>query len=118
MAEEDWEKLKESWRKLQDPKFRAVKTYFFSALFVLLVTVIASLFSSSLPDVTDELSRLILENVIGLNGVLFGFTGVMLTLTYRELKTEKVKFSVTFLSAMSFWSYLLSISRARLSWQL
>ncbi len=69
--------------------------------------------------VSVELSARIMENVIRLDGVLFGFSAVMLTLIYRAVATEKSKLSVTFLSAISFWSYLLSIfmSFSNLMWQ-
>lgn len=107
---ERYKELKKKWRDLnKDPKFRATWNYFGSALIVILATFFASTLSLALPSVSLETSARILENVIRLDGVLFGFTGVMLALIYREAKSPKTKAGTTFLTTISFFCYLLSI---------
>lgn len=120
MSEDKWKNLKELWRDIRNnPQYRSSRVYFGSAFIVVSATFFASVFSASLPNVSIELSAKIMENVIRLDGVLFGFTAVMLTLIHVGKGSVKTKFSVTFLSAVSFFCYLLSIFMgfSNLMWQ-
>lgn len=120
MSENDWENLKERWRKIKNnPQYRSTRLYFGSAFIVFVIYLLATVFSASLPNVSIELSAKIMENVIRLDGVLFGFTAVMLALIHKGRESEETKLSVTYLSAISFFCYLLSIfmSFSHLMWQ-
>jgi hypothetical protein len=59
---------------------QSAKVYFFSALVVTVVSFLGSILAGSFPSVTVEVSRIVLENVIRLDGVLFGFTAAMISI--------------------------------------
>lgn len=104
------EKEKARWKTWS----KATKVYFFSAIVVSIVSFLASILSLSLPMVPLDVSPKILESVIRLDGVLFGFTAVMLSLVYREIRFRNKKFSnittkLEVFSVTSFLCYLLSI---------
>jgi len=106
------EEFKSIWKKYE----KAIRIYLASALCVIVVFLFASLISLTLPVVPLDVSTKVLENVIRLDGVLFGFTAVMLSLVYREMKSYSKEFLyVTSFSITSFLCYLLSIFTAFVS---
>jgi hypothetical protein len=88
----------------------ALKVYLFSAGIVMVVSFLGSLMSSSLPSVTLETSTVVLENVIRLDGILFGFTAAMLSIFYLKGQPLQRSFlSVIVFIVTAFLSFLLSI---------
>ena len=85
--------------------------YFFCAIIVLIVTILSFIFSSyAFSPVSLEVSERVLENIIRLDGVLFGFTAIMTSLIYREEKFRGKKFlTLMGWSSISFFCYLLAI---------
>ena len=92
-------------------KWRRIATvYFFSAIIVIIASFFALILSLPLPEVPVDVSSKVLENVIRLNGVLFGFTAAMLSIVYYKEKSYDEKFyATTVFSVTSFLSFLLSI---------
>jgi len=89
---------------------QSAKVYFTSALIVIVVSFFGSLLASSFSSVTIETSQTVLENVIRLDGVLFGFTAAMISIFYFKAETQHKKFLATVVfSVTAFLSYLLSI---------
>jgi len=75
------------------------------------VSIGAILLASFFPDVETTLAQRILEALIRLDGVLFGFTAVMVGLflrDFRKLSEPTLKFCLLFVM-LSFWSYIVSI---------
>jgi len=85
--------------------------YFWSSFTVACVAIGAILLASFIPQVETALAQKILEILIGLDGVLFGFTGVMIGLFLRNShKLSETTLRRCFMFAlMAFWSYILSI---------
>jgi hypothetical protein len=89
---------------------QSAKVYFVSALIVVAVSFFGSLLTGSFSTVTIETSGIVLENVIRLDGVLFGFTATMISIFYFKAETRHRKFlKITIFSVTAFLSYLLSI---------
>lgn len=89
---------------------QSARVYFTSALIVIVVSFLSSLLTGSFSSVTDETSKTVLENVIRLDGVLFGFTAAMISIFYFKAETHHRKFfTITVFSVTAFLSYLLSI---------
>lgn len=89
---------------------QSVKVYFLSALIVVAVSFLGSLLIGSFSTVTIETSRVVLENVIRLDGVLFGFTAAMISIFYFKAEAHHRKFlTIAVFSVTAFLSYLLSI---------
>ncbi len=89
---------------------QSAKIYFISALIIIVVSFLGSLLAGSFSPVTVETSKTVLENVIRLDGVLFGFTAAMISIFYFKSETHHKKFlTITVFSVTAFLSYLLSI---------
>ena len=89
---------------------QSARVYFASALIVVAVSFFGSLLTGSFSTVTIETSGIVLENVIRLDGVLFGFTAAMISIFYFKAETRHRKFlTITIFSVTAFLSYLLSI---------
>lgn len=85
--------------------------YFWSAIIELGVTIGAMFLASFFPYVETTLAQKILETVISLDGVLFGFSAVMIALflrNYHKLSEITLKRCLMF-ALLSFWSFILSI---------
>ena len=85
--------------------------YFWSAMIALVITIGAMFLASFFPYVETTLARKILETVIGLDGVLFGFSAVMIGLFLRNShKLSEITLKRCLMLALSsFWSFILSI---------
>lgn len=89
---------------------QSFKVYFLSAFIVTVVSFLGSIVAGSFSTVTVEISKLVLENVIRLDGVLFGFTAAMISIFYFKAETQHRKFLALAVCAVTaFLSYLLSI---------
>jgi len=89
---------------------QSAKVYFISVVIVIAVSFFGSLVASSLSPVAADTSKTVLENVIRLDGVLFGFTAAMLSIFYFKGEPHHRKFlTITVLSVTAFVSFLLSI---------
>lgn len=85
--------------------------YFWSAMIELIIVIGAMFLASFLPYVETTLARKILETVISLDGVLFGFSAVMMGLFLRnshKLSEATLRRCLMF-ALSSFWSFILSI---------
>lgn len=88
----------------------ATRVYFFSVAIVFVVFLVSIFLSSSFPIISSDTVIRVLENVITLNGVLFGFTAVMLSVVYHATKSyNEFYLSIMVFSVTSFLSYLLSL---------
>lgn len=65
-------------------KFKKPDDFFWPAFSVIFVSVGASFLASFVPHVETALAQKILEILIGLDGVLFGFSGVIIGLFLRN----------------------------------
>jgi len=89
---------------------QSAKVYFTSALIVAVVSFLGSTLAGSFSPVTIETSKTILENVIRLDGILFGFTATMISIFYFKAETRHKQFlTIAVFSVTAFLSYLLSI---------
>jgi len=92
------------------PSDTAIKVYVFSVAIVIVVSILGSILSNSFSAVSVEVSARVLENVIRLDGVLFGFTAAMLSIFYLKGQTHQRKFlSVIVFTVTAFLSFLLSM---------
>jgi len=104
------EKKVEKETKKSKVGVQSAKVYFFSAFVVTVVSLLGSILAGSFSSVTVEVSRIVLENVIRLDGVLFGFTAAMISIFYFKAETQHKKFlAITVFSVTAFLSYLLLI---------
>ena len=88
----------------------ATRVYLFSVAIVFIVFLVSLFLSSSFPVTSSDTAIRVLENVITLNGVLFGFTAVMLSIVYHATKSYKEFHLIIMVFAVtSFLSYLLSL---------
>ena len=71
----------------------------------------ASFLGFLLPRIEETIAQKILETLIGVDGVLFGFSGVMIGLFLRNFhKLSEITLKRCFMFAsLSFWSYIFSI---------
>ena len=85
--------------------------YFWSAMIVFAVSIGAIFLASFFPYVEITVAQRILEALIRLDGVLFGFTAVMVGLFLRDFRklSEATLKRCLLLTMSSFWSYILSI---------
>jgi uncharacterized membrane protein len=91
------------------------RLYFLSAVIVAVVGAFATAFSYALPSVSSEVATSISENVIRLDGVLFGFSATMFSIVYLKQDSKKPKKLMTVVSTfilVAFWSFLISIMMA------
>lgn len=90
---------------------RILSFYFFCFIIVFIVTLLSFVLSrAAFINVSVELYERILENIIRLDGVLFGFTAVMTSLIYRRKEFRTKRFPTLLgWSTISFFCYLLSI---------
>jgi len=97
---------------LKVSKFKKPDDFFFwSAMIEFGVTIGAMFLASFFPYVETTLAQKILETVISLDGVLFGFSAVMVGLFLRnshKLSDITLKRCLMF-ALLSFWSFILSI---------
>jgi hypothetical protein len=89
-------------------------TYFASLVGTSLGVIIGLLLTLSFANTVTDIAyaEKILENVIQLDGVLFGFTGVMFGLLHGKPLFRLKKMQVNMFLMTSFWSYLVSILSA------
>jgi uncharacterized membrane protein len=88
----------------------ALKVYVFSVVVVIVVFILGSVLASSFSTVSVEVSARVLENVIRLDGVLFGFTAAMLSILFLKGQTHQRKFlSAIVFTVIAFLSFLLSM---------
>jgi ABC-type multidrug transport system fused ATPase/permease subunit len=88
----------------------ATKLYFLAAGIVAIITFLSLFLSSVFQTVSLETSQKILENIIQLDGVLFGFTATMLALFYYKEKEHRIKvLTILAFIVTAFLSYLFSI---------
>lgn len=87
------------------------KLYFLAAFVVLVVFLAATVLSASFPPVSQNTATTLLENVIRLNGMLFGFSAVMVGLVFGTLqeKNKKLRSKYLLFALCAFLSFLLSI---------
>lgn len=86
--------------------------YIWSVFTVFIFFLIGLIFAIFSPYVEISIRYAILDSVIRLDGVLFGFSAVMIGLfvrEFRELSRTTMKRCLMF-GLLSFWSYILSIS--------
>lgn len=85
--------------------------YFWSVMIVFTVSIGAIFLASFFPYVEITVAQRILEALIRLDGVLFGFTAVMAGLFLRDFRklSEATLKRCLLLTMSSFWSYTLSI---------
>ena len=85
--------------------------YFWSAMIELVIGCGAAFLASFFPYVETTLAQKILETVIGLDGVLFGFSAVMIGLFLRDShELSEITLKRCFIFALcSFWSFIISI---------
>jgi len=90
---------------------KAEDIFFWSSMIELLAFVVVSLLDSSFPNVEATTAQKILEALIPLDGVVFGFSGVMVGLFLRNFHklSEKTLKGCFMFTALSFWSYIFSI---------
>lgn len=89
---------------------RSARVYFISVAIVIAASFFGSLVANSYSSVTVDVSKTVLENVIRLDGVLFGFTAAMLSIFYFKGEPHRrTLLIITVLSVTAFLSYLLSI---------
>jgi vacuolar-type H+-ATPase subunit I/STV1 len=77
----------------------------------MIIVVGASALAAALPGVNPELQQPTFDSLIRLDGVLFGFTAVMLGLFFRDIVriSEKTAFRALVFIMVSFFSYIVSI---------
>jgi len=85
--------------------------FFWSAMIELSVCIGAFFLASFFPRVETTLGQKLLETVISLDGVLFGFSAVMIGLFLRNFyKLSEITMKRCLLFALdSFWSFIVSI---------
>jgi len=85
--------------------------YFWSVMIVFAVSIGAIFLASFFPYVEITVAQRVLEALIRLDGVLFGFTAVMVGLFLRDLRmlSEVTLKRCLLLVMSSFWSYIVSI---------
>jgi hypothetical protein len=88
----------------------ATTMFFLSAVFASVTTILALLFSSTFPTVTLDTATKVLQNVIQLDGVLFGFTAVMFTIIHTREHTYMKEITRTVFLLTSLWCYIVSIA--------
>lgn len=90
---------------------RADDMFFWSAMIVFAVSIGAFFIVSFIPPTTVTGIQSMLETLIRLDGVLFGFSGVMLGLFIGKFEKVSETFLKRFLMLVlsSFWSYIFSI---------
>ena len=90
------------------------RLYVRSVLIVTAIAAFASAVSAALPSVSSEVATSISENVIRLDGVLFGFSATMFSIVYlkQDLKKPKLMTEVSTFILVAFWSFLFSILMA------
>jgi hypothetical protein len=93
------------------PMKNSEDVYVYSTLIIVIVFLVADGIAKSQPAISTSLSADILKMVITLNGVLFGFTGVMIGLFTKNLSKipKKNLRSILFVSTLAFFSYIFSI---------
>jgi hypothetical protein len=87
------------------------KLYGASSLILLGIIVLASLVTLGFPRVSSDLRASMFDNLIRLDGILFGFSAVMLGLFFRDLAkmSERTAFSCLVFIMVSFFGYIISI---------
>lgn len=87
---------------------------FWSMLIELAVGIGAFFIASLMPPADVIRTQTMLETLIRLDGVLFGFSGVMVGLFIEKSKPmgQKSFYSCLMFALLAFWSYFLSISFA------
>jgi len=88
------------------------RLYVLSTLIVIAIAVFASAVSAALPSVSSEVATSISENVIRLDGVLFGFSATMFSIVYLKQNSKKLMETVSIFILVAFWSFLFSILMA------
>lgn len=91
---------------------KADDVYVWSAIIAIAIVGVASLVAYLLSPTTLTVPQSMPENIIRLDGVLFGFSGAMLGLFIGKLEkvSKKFLFRCLTLALASFWCYIFSIA--------
>jgi hypothetical protein len=93
-------------------KFKKADDFlFWSIAFAILLVLLASFLALFLPVSDPVLGQRMLELTVTLDGVLFGFSGVMIGFFIRrsdKIREPQLKLSLWW-ALMAFWSYIMSI---------
>jgi hypothetical protein len=85
--------------------------YAFSTIILIIAFLVAHIIASLVPSISESLSLEIQKMIITTNGVLFGFTGVMIGLFTRNTNkiSKKNLKRVFILSSIAFFSFIFSM---------
>jgi hypothetical protein len=88
------------------------KIYWASALVLTIISILAALGAGAFPNVSDNLRASMFQNLITLDGILFGFSAVMLGLFFPNLAKISNKTAIRCLVfiTVSFFGYIESIA--------
>jgi uncharacterized membrane protein YwaF len=92
-------------------KSSTMRIYFMSGLAVGVIIFVSYLVASAYPSIPVTDTQSILQTLISLDGVLFGFSAVMVGLVFgrqKGISKRLVKYS-TLLILVSFWCYFVSL---------
>jgi hypothetical protein len=92
-------------------KTSPLRIYYMSAIVVVVAIIAALLIALYSPSISVTEAQSILQTLISLDGVLFGFSAVMIGLVFGSQKriSKKLVRNSALLILVSFWCYLVSL---------